>query len=421
MKKTLIASMIATAFSSTAHAVPMSFIEEIMAGIPAIEDSIVVERGMVLAASDDGNAHADAMRRWGEEFSQELHNNLSTLYAPRLASSRLVKGAPYSAEVITENNQSLADGNVITRKTVGAVFRDGEGRTRQESGGDGKKRPTIYINDPVEARHIVLIPDAKKAIVTPRGAGITMLHEEGGKDKRKDVKEKRVVKVGGNEIRIEDGRVYLDGKEVTDGTVELKSGGKEIRVENGKVTIDGKDIVSGHQRVVVRSVDEKETGDGTRREEIRVQVVHAGNKDSTLPLTPLPPMPPMNGAPMVIPPLPPMPGVDTLRFESTARLGKGVTTQLGAKDFEGVRAEGKSTVWTIPAGEIGNRNPIQVMSESWYSPELKVTVYSRYNDPRTGESLYRLANIRRAEPARDLFTIPEGYDSKGRGKKEEKR
>ena len=78
-------------------------------------------------------------------------------------------------------------------------------------------------------------------------------------------------------------------------------------------------------------------------------------------------------------------------------------------------------MWTIPAGEIGNRNPIQVTSEAWYSPDLKLTVYSRYNDPRTGESIYRLANIRRAEPARDLFAIPEGYETKGRGKKEEKR
>ena len=84
------------------------------------------------------------------------------------------------------------------------------------------------------------------------------------------------------------------------------------------------------------------------------------------------------------------------------------------KDFDGVKAEGKSTVWTIPAGEIGNRNAIQITSESWYAPDLKVTVYSRYHDPRTGESVYRLAGIRRAEPARDLFTIPAGFETRDR-------
>jgi hypothetical protein len=232
-----------------------------------------------------------------------------------------------------------------------------------------------------------------------------------------DVKDKQVIKLDKKEIRIEDGKVFLDGKEVANGKIDLKSGGKEVRVEDGKVFIDGKQVaVHTHPRTIVRTVDEKETGDGTRREEIRVQVVRSGDKDLTVPLVPLPPMPPTARVPLPpIPPTPPMPlaGMETMRFESISRLGKGVTTQLGAKDFDGVRAEGRSTVWTIPAGEIGNRNPIMVTSEAWYSPDLKVTVYSRYHDPRTGESIYRLANIRRAEPAKTLFTVPEGYDAKG--------
>ena len=41
-----------------------------------------------------------------------------------------------------------------------------------------------------------------------------------------------------------------------------------------------------------------------------------------------------------------------------------------------------------------------------------MTVYSRYNDPRTGESIYRLAGIRRAEPAADLFKVPADYSVK---------
>ncbi len=423
MKRTLIASLVASAFALPAHATPASFVDELLSSVlPSLEESIVIERDVILAAADEARTHSEAMRRWSEDFAQEMRTNLTTMYAPRLASSRVVKGAPYSAEVVTETNQSLADGNVITRKTVGAIYRDAEGRTRQESAVDGKKQSAVYINDPVDSKHIVLIPESKRAIVTPRV--MPMAHEliDKAKEKVKEGKEKRVMKFGATEIRIEDGHVFVDGKEATDGKVELKNGNRDIRVEDGKVTIDGREIAPGHPRVVVRSVDEKETGDGTRREEIRVQVVRAGDRDVIVPMPPMPPMPPMGvDAIPPIPPLPPMPGVQTLRFESTARLGKGVTTQIGAKDFDGVRAEGKSTVWTIPAGEIGNRSPIQVSSESWYSPDLKVTVYSRYSDPRTGESIYRLANIRRAEPARDLFTVPEGYDTKGRGKKEEKK
>ena len=127
----------------------------------------------------------------------------------------------------------------------------------------------------------------------------------------------------------------------------------------------------------------------------------------------MPPLPPELMSMPMLSALPAMPGVQTFRFESTAKLGKGTTTSLAPKDIEGVRAEGKQTVWVIPAGQIGNRNPIQVTSESWYSPDLKVTVYSRHNDPRTGESIYRLANIKRGEPPRELFAVPEGYDTKG--------
>jgi len=110
--------------------------------------------------------------------------------------------------------------------------------------------------------------------------------------------------------------------------------------------------------------------------------------------------------------------VNTMRFESTAHLGKGETKTLGTKDFEGVKSEGKQTTWTIPAGKIGNRNPITVTSESWYSPDLQVTVYSRHSDPRTGESIYKLAALKRAEPSPDLFKVPEDYATKGRGAKE---
>ena len=383
MKRTLLATLVAAAFAAPVHASPTGLLDDVLAA-------------------------ADQIRIDAETMAHDIRSNVMTFYGPRMSGSRVVKGAPYSAEVVTETKQALPDGNEISKRTVGAVYRDSEGRTRQESGLEGKKH-AVYISDPVESKSIVLMPESKRAIVKPQH--FSLLKHAG------DVKDKHVIKLDKREIRIEDGKVFLDGKEVANGKIDLKSGGKEVRVEDGKVFVDGKEVaVRGHPRTIVRTVDEKETGDGTRREEIRVQVVRSGDKDLTVPLVPLPPMPPTARAPLPpIPPTPPMPlaGMETMRFESISRLGKGVTTQLGAKDFDGVRAEGRSTVWTIPAGEIGNRNPIMVTSEAWYSPDLKVTVYSRYHDPRTGESIYRLANIRRAEPAKTLFTVPEGYDAKG--------
>jgi hypothetical protein len=60
-------------------------------------------------------------------------------------------------------------------------------------------------------------------------------------------------------------------------------------------------------------------------------------------------------------------------------------------------------------GEVGNRNPIVVSDESWYSPELQVTLLSKHSDPRSGDNIYRLASIRRGEPAASLFSVPSDY------------
>lgn len=88
---------------------------------------------------------------------------------------------------------------------------------------------------------------------------------------------------------------------------------------------------------------------------------------------------------------------------------KAATRELGSKDIEGIKAEGKLRSYEIPAGEVGNRNPIVVANESWYAPELKVTVYSKHSDPRSGERVYRLTNIKREEPPAALFTVPADY------------
>jgi hypothetical protein len=82
---------------------------------------------------------------------------------------------------------------------------------------------------------------------------------------------------------------------------------------------------------------------------------------------------------------------------------------LGTSNIEGVTAEGTRTTMTIPAGAIGNIAPIEVVTERWFSKELGVAVKITRRDPRSGESIYRLANIVRAEPPPDLFVVPPDY------------
>jgi hypothetical protein len=70
---------------------------------------------------------------------------------------KLVKGAPYSAQAVTETTQTLGDGNRIVNKSAASIYRDSEGRTRREQtlralgpfATAGEPSQTVFINDPV--------------------------------------------------------------------------------------------------------------------------------------------------------------------------------------------------------------------------------------------------------------------------------
>src|SRR5215813_12638188 len=89
--------------------------------------------------------------------------------------------------------------------------------------------------------------------------------------------------------------------------------------------------------------------------------------------------------------------------------GQRKTESLGTQTIEGVTAEGTRSTLTIPAGEIGNILPLEIVDETWYSPELQITVMTKHRDPRSGETTYRLANLSRSEPDRSLFEVPADY------------
>ena len=90
---------------------------------------------------------------------------------PEPLQSALVKGAPYSADVVTENTQLLADGNRIVNRQTGFVARDSLGRTRNETsipflgpaGAADKPMKVTMIHDPVTQVTYTLESGAKTA------------------------------------------------------------------------------------------------------------------------------------------------------------------------------------------------------------------------------------------------------------------
>jgi hypothetical protein len=85
------------------------------------------------------------------------------------------------------------------------------------------------------------------------------------------------------------------------------------------------------------------------------------------------------------------------------------TENLGDQMIGGIHATGTRVTTTIPAGKMGNDQPILVTSERWYSPELKTTIMTKHTDPWAGELKTEFTNVNTSEPDSSLFTVPSDY------------
>ncbi len=120
-----------------------------------------------------------------------------------------------------------------------------------------------------------------------------------------------------------------------------------------------------------------------------------------------PPLPPPDAMPTTI--AAQGPNVFFERHLITERQSQANTEDLGSQTMEGVLVKGTRTTHTIPAGQIGNEQPITIVTEVWTSPDLKTVVYSKRSDPRMGEQTFRLTNIVRGDPNPSLFTVPADF------------
>lgn len=85
------------------------------------------------------------------------------------------------------------------------------------------------------------------------------------------------------------------------------------------------------------------------------------------------------------------------------------TENLGEQMILGFRATGTRVITTLPAGQIGNDRPIDIVSEQWFSPELEVVMRSLHRDPWAGEFTTTVVRISRGDQSATLFEIPERY------------
>jgi hypothetical protein len=97
----------------------------------------------------------------GAAAQDKTSPNVNFAFSPVMG--KTIKGAPYSADEITESLQVLADGTRISHRSQATVYRDSQGRVRRES-------PTqITIFDPVAGVSYTLDPATMTAVKSNMG------------------------------------------------------------------------------------------------------------------------------------------------------------------------------------------------------------------------------------------------------------
>ncbi len=294
---------------------------------------------MLTASAAAAQTPLDEQKHQAETRAREGVGYATFLIRERVPLEKTIKGAPYSAEVLIESNQALADGNRINQRSTGRVYRDSEGRTRRE---EDRANGTVEISivDPVAGMSYSLDPETRTAWKTPTEAA-------------EEIMKKLEAKRKAERMKVED----------------------EARRASGEPA---------------ESRANAEAGGGKREAEIEAK----RKREAEL---------------------------EAARISSGRLERRGPAAEehkegpLERKMLEGIAVEGRRSTTTIRAGAIGNDLPINITSEEWSSPDLKVLVMTRHTDPRSGDNSYKLTNIVRAEPDRSLFQVPPDYTIKETG------
>jgi len=83
--------------------------------------------------------------------------------------------------------------------------------------------------------------------------------------------------------------------------------------------------------------------------------------------------------------------------------------KLGTKTIGGFVAEGTRSSYTVPAGQDHNDQPIVVVHERWYCPELRIVILETNDNPRSGTKRNELIDIVRGEPDVTQYRPPSNY------------
>lgn len=306
--------------------------------------------------------------------------------------SQLVKGAPFTAEVLTEFTQTLADGNRVVRRQATNVYRDGQGRTRKDQFAAASLSQTLrgetatgikIISDPVEGVSFLVNEKARFAERQVARPATAVAGE--AKAEAANAEPMKKLRISGGVLR---------GGAVKKVQPPYPAIAKAARA-SGAVAV----------QVTIGTTGEILSAEAVSGHPLLRDVATAAAREWQFKPTEL------SGVPVNIS------GVLTFHFELAEEAEASATfnvVALGKQVIEGIECEGTRQVLTMQAGIIGNEQPLEIVHETWYSPALQVVVLSKQRDPRFGEKTIRLANVVRAEPDEALFKVPNDYTVRDR-------
>ena len=80
---------------------------------------------------------------------------------------------------------------------------------------------------------------------------------------------------------------------------------------------------------------------------------------------------------------------------------------LGTQVIAGEPAEGMRVTTVFPAQD--GRAAMQMVTETWMSPDLQIPLLTKTDDTRSGKTTRVVTEVRRREPDPKLFQLPAGY------------
>jgi len=275
-------------------------------------------------------------------------------------------GKPICADFVTEHHQSFIDGNRISRSTNSSIYRDAQGRIRRDSQLSVPGLPAgfsaatfITIVDHQLGYSYVLDPQEMVAHrYELNGAGpsyVARLNAQGT----------------GNTLLSPDSQ---------------KAGGSEANPASAAPSESRwrLHVFSAHRNRGPSDASAAAAGSGSTANQLGSSFLPEDSGFASAP---------------------------TMRIDQPflAAPNPVRTENLGEQVILGFRVHGTRVITTLPAGQIGNDRPIDIVSEQWFSPDLELVMRSLHRDPWAGEFTTTVTKVSRGDQPASLFEVPAPY------------